>query len=169
MDTISMATSGKRSPLGRKPKFQEPSSSITLTLPDRILQKLSRVDADRAKGIVKCVENTLAENKTSSVNVLKISDKEGILTVGPCSLLNAIPHLQLIEIAPMRYIISKPTGMPIETIEIALIDMLETITGDQEEEKNMLMKIRNYLKLHRENDSLQTREIILLNIAGEAE
>ena len=162
-----MAMSGKRSPLGRKPKFQEPSSSITITLPDRILQKISTIDADRAKGIVKCVENTLAENKKSNVNVLKISDKEGILTVGPCSLLNTIPHLKLIEISPLHYMISKPAGTPIEMIEIALIDMIEKISPEQHEEKDMLMKIRNYIKTHRENDSLQTREIILLNIPEE--
>lgn len=168
MDTINMATGSKRSPLGRKPKFQEPSSSITITLPDRILQKISMVDADRAKGIVKCVENTLAENKKSNVNVLKISDKEGILTVGPCSLLKTIPHLKLIEISPLHYMISKPAGTPIEMIEIALIDMIEKISPEQHEEKDMLVKIRNYIKTHRENDSLQTREIILLNIAEEA-
>ncbi len=125
------------------------------------------VDADRAKGIVKCVENTLAENKNGNVNVLKISDKEGILTVGPCNILNTIPHLKLIEISPLHYMISKPAGTPIEMIEIALIDMIEKISPEQHEEKDMLMKIRNYIKTHRENDSLQTREIILLNIAEE--
>ena len=164
---INMAMSGKRSDLGRKPKFQEPSSSITITLPDRILQQLSMVDADRAKGIVKCVENTLAENKKSNVSVLKISEKEGLLTVGPCSLLNTIPHIKLIEISPLHYIISKPVGIPIETIEIGLIDMIEKISQEQHEEKEMLMKIRTYLKTHRESDSLQTREIILLNIPEE--
>lgn len=168
MDIINMAMSGKRSALGRKPKFQEPSSSITITLPDRILQKISTIDADRAKGIVKCVENTLGEHTKSNVNVLKISDKEGILTVGPCSLLNTIPHLKLIEIAPLHYMISKPVGTPIEMIEIALIDMIEKISPEQHEEKDMLITIRNYIKTHRENDSLQTREIILLNIAEEA-
>jgi len=167
MDTISMAMSGKRPPLGRKPKFQEPSSSITVTLPDRILQKISLIDTDRAKGIVKCVENTLSEHKKSHVNVLKISDKEGILTVGPCNILNNIPHIKLIEISPLHYIISKPVGTPIETIEIALIDMIEKISTDQHEEKDMLMKIRNYIKMHREKNSLQTREIILLDIPEE--
>lgn len=127
------------------------------------------VDADRAKGIVKCVENTLDENKKNNVNVLKISDKEGILTVGPCSLLNSIPHIKLIEISPLHYIISKPVGIPIEMIEIALIDVIETIRPDQQDEKDTLMKIRTYLKMHRESDSLQTREIILLDIPEEAE
>ena len=45
--------------------------------------------------------------------------------------------------------------------------MIEKISADQHEEKDMLMKIRNYIKTHRENDSLQTREIILLNIPEE--
>lgn len=164
-----MAMSAKRSPLGRKPKFQEPSSSITITLPDRILQQLHLIDTDRAKGIVKCVENTLTSHNTSRVKVLKISDKEGILTVGPCTILNNIPHIKLIEIAPFRYIISKPAGTPIETIEIALIDMIEQTNGDQQEERDMLIKIRNYIKKHRENDSLQTREIMLLNVHEEAD
>lgn len=164
-----MAMSAKRSNLGRKPKFQEPSSSITITLPDRILQQLNRVDTDRAKGIVKCVENTLSTNLENTVKVLKISDKEGILTVGPCNILSDIPHIKLIEISPLHYIISKPSGTPVEMIEIALIDLIEKVSDDQREEKEMLMNIRNHLKSHRKNDSLQTMEIILLNVEKEIE
>ncbi len=163
MGRVSMAMSSKRSHLGRKPKFQEPSSSITITLPDRILQQLTRVDTDRAKGIVKCVENTLATRRENSIHVLKFSDKEGVLTVGPCQILNKIPQLKLIEISPLHYILSKPVGMPIEMIEIALIDLMENISDDQCEEKKMLLNIRNYLKKYREKDSLQTREIILVH------
>lgn len=125
------------------------------------------VDTDRAKGIVKCVENTLAAKRKNSVNVLKISDKEGVLTVGPCNILNNIPQIKLIEISPLHYIISKPVGTPVEMIEIALIDLIEKISDDQYEEKETLMNIRNYLKRHRETNSLQTREILLLNIQEE--
>lgn len=87
--------------------------------------------------------------------------------MGPCKLLNDIPHIKLIEISPLHYIISKPVGTPIETIEIALIDMIEKISAEQHEERDILMKIRNHIKMHREKDSLQTREIILLDIPKE--
>lgn len=163
-----MSTSAKRSNLGRKPKFQEPSSSITITLPDRILQQLNMVDADRAKGIVKCVENTLSNEIDKKLKILKISEQEGVLTIGPCNILKQIPHIKLIEISPLHYIVSKPVGTTFEMIEIAIIDLLEKIGDDQAEEKEILVNIRKYLKKHREKNALQTREIILFNVQEEA-
>lgn len=167
MDKISMATHTKRSNLGRKPKFQEPSSSITITLPDRILQQLNMIDTDRAKGIVKCVENTLSTDNDNKLKILKISESEGLLTIGPCNILKNIPYLKLIEISPLHYIISKPVGTTFEMIEIAIIDLIEKVGDDQAEEKEILVNIRNHLKSHREKDTLQTREIILLNAQEE--
>ena len=41
---------------GRPAKFDEPSRPVTITLPDRILDRLKEIDADRALAIVKAVE-----------------------------------------------------------------------------------------------------------------
>src|SRR5690606_34115626 len=45
----------ERAPVGRPPKFREPSGPVTVTLPNRTLAQLRRIDADRAKAIVKAV------------------------------------------------------------------------------------------------------------------
>ena len=37
---------------GRPAKFDEPSRPVTITLPDRILDRIKEIDDDRAKGIV---------------------------------------------------------------------------------------------------------------------
>ena len=45
---------------GRPAKFDEPSRPVTITLPDRILERLEEIDGDRAKAVVKAVEAVLA-------------------------------------------------------------------------------------------------------------
>ena len=41
----------EKHPGGRPAKFAEPSRPVTVTLPERVLQLLAAVDADRAKAI----------------------------------------------------------------------------------------------------------------------
>ena len=43
-------------PGGRPAKFDEPSRPVTMTLPDRILDRLAEIGDDRAKAVVKAVE-----------------------------------------------------------------------------------------------------------------
>lgn len=102
MDKMSSSTEMNRSPLGRKPKFKEPSSSITITLPDRILKQLQTIDADRAKAIVKCVDKglVLVKPRHNNIEVIEISEKEGVMVAGPCKVLETVPWIKLIEEAP---------------------------------------------------------------------
>lgn len=152
-----------RANLGRKPKFQEPSSSITITLPDRILQQLQTVDSDRAKAIVKCVENTLAaKSRHNDIELLAVTDKEGVMVIGPCKILENIPWIKLIEIAPFRYLVSQPVGTSIESLEIALIDILEKMPEEQSEERAMILNIRQQIKQQREMETIHTREILMM-------
>ena len=165
---MSSPTCTNRTTLGRKPKFKEPSSSITITLPDRILKQLQTIDADRAKAIVKCVENTLATKpRHNTIEVIEISEKEGVMVVGPCKILETIPWIKLIEIAPYRYLVSQPVGTSIESLEIALIDILEKIPEEHSEEREMLKSIRHQIKQQRKKEAIHTREILLMNMHRE--
>lgn len=165
MDKMSSPTGTNRSPLGRKPKFKEPSSSITITLPDRILKQLQTIDADRAKAIVKCVDNTLGmKPRHNNIEIIQISEKEGVMVVGPCKVLESVPWIKLIEIAPCRYLVSQPIGTSIESLEIALIDILERMPEEPSEEREMLKSIRHQIKQQRENEAIHTREILLMNM-----
>ena len=114
---------------GRPAKFDEPSRPVTITLPDRILNRLTEIDGDRAKGIVKAVEAVLAGGAcgptADPVGELRVDKDESLLVVARSPLLASVPWLTMIEIAPGRHLISLREGVPIEKLEVALEDLLD--------------------------------------------
>jgi len=150
---------------GRPPKFQEPSTSITLTLPERILRNLADIDKDRAKAIVKCVETVLSLGNESAhkVELINISEDAAVLAIGPCRSLENIPWLHLVEITPSRYILTVPTGTPMTALEVALLDLIETLPEEFGSDRETLLEIRLQLSQHRRQEQVHTREIFLLN------
>jgi len=150
---------------GRPPKFQEPSTSITLTLPERILRNLADIDTDRAKAIVKCVEAVLAlgPETAKKVELISISEEAAVLAIGPCRSLEAIPWLHLVEITPSRFLLTVPIGTPMASLEVALLDLIETLPEERSSDRDTLLEIRMQLSLHRRQEQVTTRKIFLLN------
>lgn len=151
---------------GRPPKFDEPSIPVTVTLPLRTLQKLEEMDNDRGKAIVKCVDaiagTTLAGEK--KIEVVKMSEKVGMIVIGPCRRLMNIPWLRLIEISPARFLLSIPPGTAVATLEVAIIDMLENLPADELAERGVLEELRRLLSHHRRQDEMTKGEILFVDI-----
>lgn len=150
---------------GRPPKFDEPSSPITVTLPLRILRQLEELDSDRGKAIVKCVE-AIAEAVLGAkrVEVVKISEGAGLIVIGPCRSLAKIPWLRLIEIAPTRFVISIPTGTDVASLEVVIMDLLENLPADESYEKDLLEELRRLLSHHRRQQEVTKGEILFIDI-----
>ena len=149
---------------GRPPKFDEERIPVTVTLPKRILQKISLVDTDRAKGIVKCVENVFQSSQPlHSVEIINISEGSGLIVIGPSTSLKKIPWLKLVEIAPAKFLLSVPTGTLIETLEIALMDLLEDLPVEETSEKDMLINLLDKLRKHRRKECLTKGEILFVD------
>ena len=150
---------------GRPPKFQEPSTSITLTLPQRILRNLEDIDKDRAKAIVKCVETVLSlgSDASNKVELISISEDAALLAIGPCRSLKSIPWLHLVEITPSRYLLTVPSGTPMTSLEVALLDLIETLPEEDSADLETLLEIRQQLSQHRRQEQVDTREVFLLN------
>jgi hypothetical protein len=150
---------------GRPPKFNEESSPITVTLPRRIVQKLEAIDLDRAKAIVKCVDRMIhqAWPDEKRVEVVEISKGTGLIVVGPSQGLKSIPWLKLIEIAPFRFLMAVPTGTSIESLEIAILDLIEHAPEDQIAEKSLLTDLRQKLSHHRRKEGVTKGEILYVN------
>lgn len=155
------------SPLGRPPKFDEPCSQVTVTLPERILQALQQMDADRAKAIVRCVETVLATGPehTSGVEFVKVTDEHQLMVFGPCRVLAAIPWLRMVEITPSRYLLAVPSGTAVAELEVALLDLIDTLPDEQEADKAMLTEIREQLAHHRRMSLVNPMEILLVDVA----
>ena len=156
----------KRATSGRPPKFNEESSPITVTLPRRIVQKLEAIDVDRAKAIVKCVDLHSWPDK-NRVEVIDIEKGTGlIVVVGSSQSLKSIPWLRLIEITPQRFLLAVPTGTAIESLEIAIVDLVENLPEDRIDEKALLMDLRRKISHHRRKEGVSKGEILYIDTSS---
>jgi hypothetical protein len=151
---------------GRPPKFDEERSPITVTLPQRILQKLETIDLDRAKAIVKCVDTMIYQTwpDEKKVEVVEISKGTGVIVVGPSQSLKSIPWLKLIEIAPFRYLLAFPTGTAIDSLEIAIIDLIENLPENDIAEKALLVDLCQKISYNRRKEGHTKGEILYISI-----
>lgn len=136
-----------------------------MTLPNRILENLEEIDEDRAKAIVKCVESVraLGAKARSRVELINISEDAAVLIIGHCPSLAQIPWLGLVEITPSRYLMTMPTGTPLSSLEVALLDLIETLPETGHPDRETLVEIRQQLSEHRRQDQVNTCEVFLLN------
>ena len=71
--------------------------------------------------------------------------------------------MQLIEIAPCRFLLAVPSGTASESLEITLVDLLETRPEDEIAEKALLTDLRQKLSRHRQKEGLTKGEILFIN------
>jgi hypothetical protein len=159
-----MATQIKPTPAGRPRKYAEPSSPITVTLPDRILNLLERVDIDRGKAIVKCVEaQTASANPSKRIDIVKAAEGSAIIIVSSRHHLEKIPWLRLLEIAPSRFLLAMPSGTDVTSLEVALLDLLEHLPDDADD-RLMLEELRHHLTHHRRKNNVSKGQILFVDL-----
>ena len=151
---------------GRPAKFDEPSRPVTITLPDRILDRLMEIDGDRAKAVVKAVETALAGGprgpKAEPVGELRVAKDESLLVVARSRLLASIPWLTMVEIAPGRHLLSLRDGVPIEKLEVTLGDLLDSSPDASEAERNVLRTLLTRIRTPRRNQAVRKEEILVV-------
>ena len=150
---------------GRPPKFGEPSKPVTVTLPARTLSDLSRIDADRARAIVKATDAALQAEKTMSdgVDVVSVSPATALIVVGLNRHLRNVPWLRQAEVAPGRFILSVPSGTALESLEVALRDLLDDIPDDEARERAMTKRLIEVLREMRRGQKYSKEEILLMH------
>jgi hypothetical protein len=158
-------TSKRRRPAGRPPKFAEARRPVTVTLPERTLRQLEALDADRARAIVKAAEATAAaggRGQSPSVRLVEVEPGTAIIVVGPSRTLRRMELLRLVEVAPSRYLLALPPGTPTESIEVALLDALESLAPDETAERLLLNELRAGLRDLRHRRVMSKAEIIFV-------
>ena len=117
-----MESTPKKRAGGRPPKFREARRPITVTLPDRILQKLHSVNPNRCRAIVKCVEAVTGEGNRplKPVELVEVAPGKALIVVRPNRSLAKIEWLRLVEVAPARYLLVLPSGTGVEALEVAI-------------------------------------------------
>jgi hypothetical protein len=136
---------------------------VTVTLPDRTLDHLGRIDDDRAKAIVRAVDAVVGGSRGAQsphVEVIEMAPGTGIVVIPPNRSLRTIPWLKMIEVAPARYLLTIVSGTPIEKVEIALMDLIEDAKHSAPEDVPMLETLREKIGQLRRGERISMAEIL---------
>lgn len=150
---------------GRPPKFDEPSRPVTVTLPQRTLEDLERIDEDRARAIVKATRAAVGgrDGEGETVHVVEMVKGMGLIVVGPSAALRTVSWLSMVEIAPSRFLLALPSGTAVEVLEVALSDLLERLPPSQEGERQQLESLRRLLAKARRATLVTKVELLLVH------
>ena len=151
---------------GRPPKFRETCRPITVTLPNRILESLERVNPDRAKALVKCIEASIGTGLCNgkSVELVEVLPGKALIVVHSNRSLSRIEWLRLVEMAPARYLLVLPPGMPIERLEVEMRDLMENLDENDQEEHLLLAELQKLLVQQRRQKTLSKGELLLVDM-----
>lgn len=162
---------GERNKGGRPPKFREARRPVTLTLPERTLHLLAAVDKDRARAVVKVTDALLAPTDgphSHLVDVVEVMPGVGIILVNASQYLRQIPWLRLVEVAPARFLLSIPSGTPVESLEIALDDLLEMVPPAEIRERTILERLHGLIRSLRRGRSVSKAEMLFVDTNNRA-
>jgi hypothetical protein len=152
---------------GRPPKFDEPRRPVTLTLPERTLARLAAINADRATAIVKLVDSVLpAANGHRLVDVVEVAPGAAIILVAPSRYLRRIPWLRLAELSPGRHLVTILPGTPIDSLEVAILDLLESLPASEDYERKILDELRNLIGAGRREQKITKYEMLYVRPAA---
>jgi hypothetical protein len=152
---------------GRPPKFDEPRRPVTLTLPERTLARLAAINADRATAIVKLVDSVLpAANGHRLVDVVEVAPGAAIILVAPSRYLRRIPWLRLAELSPGRHLVTILPGTPIDSLEVAILDLLESLPASEDYERKILDELRSLIGAGRREQKITKYELLYVRPAA---
>lgn len=156
---------------GRPPKFREPRHPVTMTLPERILDRLAEIDPDRTRAVVKVTEAVagIGREHVMPVELVEMAPGKSLIVVGPSKVLKHIPWLKLIEIARARYLITIPSGTPIEALEVGLRDLIHIPELQKDDrEFGVLQELLNLIGQQRRTRRLSKAEILIIDTSKAA-
>jgi hypothetical protein len=170
-ETMKKATtrSDDKSRVGRPPKFREPRRPVTVTLPERTLRLLGALDSDRARAIVKVADAAMSPAEMPPdrlVEVVEVMPGVGIILVGASRSLRQISWLRLVEVAPARFLLSIASGTPVESLEIALHDLVETVSDADPRERIIVERLRALIRTLRRGRSISKAEMLFVDTRG---
>jgi hypothetical protein len=155
---------------GRPPKFLGPRRPVTVTLPDDTLAQLAFIDPDRARAIVKVTNAAMAldAKRPSQIELVDVAPGLAIVIIGPSRLLQRIKWLRLVEVAPMRFLLSIPVGTSIDSLELAVVELLEESRSHGDAERSLLEQLRDLMRKLRRRGGVSKAEILFVDTRARA-
>jgi hypothetical protein len=155
----------KKHPGTQSQKINEMKRVITIALPEETLSVLETCDKDLAQAIVKVTDRATqrAFPKGSSYEVVKVAPHKSVFIVGSNTQLANIRWIKLVEVAPGRNLITIPPGSSLEALEVAILELIESIPSDEVMDQALLKEFCKYVGRFRRNKRISTVEILLVD------
>jgi hypothetical protein len=150
---------------GRPPKFRGPRRPVTVTLPESTLARLASIDPDRARAIVKLTDAAipLDAKQQKPIELVEVAPGLAIIIVGPSKLLQNVKCLRLVEVAPMRFLLSIPLGTSIDSLELAVIELLEDAKEYDDWDHSLLSELRDLIRSLRRRGEISKAEMLFVD------
>lgn len=152
-------------PENPSPKTDEPKRVVTIALPEKTLSVLETYDQDLAQAIVKVTDRAIQRGfpNGSSYEVVNVAPRKSVFIVGSNTQLAKIRWLKLVEIAPGRNLITIPSGTSLESVEIAILELIENVPSDEATERSLLEEFCKYVGRLRRYNKMSRAEIMIVD------
>ena len=151
---------------GRPRKFSRPAHTVTLTLPDDVIERLGALDADLGRAIVRLA---LSHEPQASSSVVDVSTFGGraVILVPPTRRLAALPGVELVPIADGRMLIALEEPLTEEAFELLVRDALEDASLASPD-RELFADLARVLREARVETRVTLRRILVLRARGTA-
>jgi hypothetical protein len=149
---------------GRPPKFTRPSRTITVTLPDDVLEALAAFDSDVGRAIVRLAMTLGSDHQHPGVEVATFG-KRAVIVVSPTRALSDIAGVELVPLADGRSLIALDDGMSEPQFELAVRDTLDEQNVTLAD-RALLERLAAVLQDARRTGTLVLRRIIVLHASA---
>jgi hypothetical protein len=137
-----------------------------MTLPQSVLKGLRRIDKDRGQAIVKLTKDVMNAGGVERplVEVIEMAAGTGLLVVAESPTLRRIPFLHLVEVAPMRLLLSLEPGHDFRSLELAITDALETVPESERAEREMIGEVLAQIRRARQEERASMAAILMVSL-----
>ena len=159
MNSIARTVTPRR---GRPRKFARPSRAITLTLPDEVIDALSRIDTDLSRAVVRLAQPELAKRPHPGAELAPFG-RHAVIVVNPTRTLEQRTGVLLVPLSDGRALISFDEPLSVAQLELRIQDAVEDSRlsrADTEVFKSVGRLLRD--ARHTPDVAVQQRQIIVL-------
>lgn len=97
------------------------------------------------------------------IEIVDVGDGLGIIIVGPSPMWERIEGLRMVEVAPLRFLLTIPLGTSIDSFAMAINDEFENAETVEDWERSILTQLRNLISHLRRQGGLSKAEIIFVD------
>jgi hypothetical protein len=101
------------------------------------------------------------------VEIRPVSEDAGLIVVPYIQTLKKIPWIEFLEIEPFHYLLSIPSGTAIESLEIAIVDLLEHLSDEEKDDLPLLKELKRKISKHRRERQVFKAEVLFFKTAQE--